>query len=62
MNYYFFLDDINNYSLKKDDVIIEDNIIKLDRKAIFIILSILRKRPPIRLYIYNPFDKIDYTV
>ena len=26
MNYYFFLDDINNYSLKKNDVIIEDNI------------------------------------
>ena len=27
MNYYFFLDDINNYSLRKDDIIIENNII-----------------------------------
>ena len=27
MNYYFFLDDINNYSLRENDIIIKDNII-----------------------------------
>lgn len=43
------------------EVVTEDDITDMGRKASSATLATLRQRPPVRRYIRNPFDQVDYA-